>query len=150
MLERMIRRVRGGDAEGGFTLIELLVVIVILGVLAAVVVVSVSFITDRGQNSACKTDVETIRSAMEEYYASQPADNPDYPHTGDPFATLYQQGYITTAAATDKDSGTNDTWVWTHNGYAIKYVYKPATTGASPTPATETVSGTMTQGGGAC
>ncbi|WP_421117905.1 type II secretion system protein [Aquihabitans daechungensis] len=55
----------------GFTLIELLVVIVILGILAAVVVFAVSGITDRGQTSACKTDVRTLRTAAESYIAQE-------------------------------------------------------------------------------
>ena len=55
----------------GFTLIELLVVIVILGILAAVVVFAVSGIKDRGQDSACKTDSRTMRTAAEAYIAQQ-------------------------------------------------------------------------------
>ncbi len=55
----------------GFTLIELLVVIVILGILAAVVVFAVSGITDRGQQSACKTDRRTIQTAAEAYIAQE-------------------------------------------------------------------------------
>jgi prepilin-type N-terminal cleavage/methylation domain-containing protein len=61
--------------EQGFTLIELLVVIAILGVLAGVVVFAVGGITDRGKNSACLTEVRTIRTAIEAYYAK----TGDYP-----------------------------------------------------------------------
>ena len=53
----------------GFTLIELLVVIVILGILAAVVVFSVRGITDKGDSSACKAQVNTIETAVEAYRA---------------------------------------------------------------------------------
>jgi type II secretion system protein G len=55
--------------QKGFTLVELLVVIVILGILAAVVVFAVSGIQDRGQTSACQTDANTIRTAVEAYRA---------------------------------------------------------------------------------
>lgn len=55
----------------GFTLIELLVVIVILGILAAVVVFAVSGIQDRGQDSACRTDKRTLRTAAEAYIAQE-------------------------------------------------------------------------------
>jgi prepilin-type N-terminal cleavage/methylation domain-containing protein len=55
--------------DRGFTLIELLVVIVILGVLAAIVVFSVNGITDRGEESACQANVETINIASEAYRA---------------------------------------------------------------------------------
>lgn len=55
--------------DEGFTLVELLIVIVILGILAAVVVVAVSGISDRGQASACKTDGSSLRTAQEAYWA---------------------------------------------------------------------------------
>ncbi|MEV6272300.1 prepilin-type N-terminal cleavage/methylation domain-containing protein [Kribbella sp. NPDC051936] len=55
--------------ESGFTLIELLMVIVILGVLAGIVVFAVSGIQDRGAASACKTEVSTVATAQEAYYA---------------------------------------------------------------------------------
>lgn len=55
--------------ESGFTLIELLIVIVILGVLAGIVVFSVSGITDRGAVAACKASVKTVEVAQEAYYA---------------------------------------------------------------------------------
>jgi prepilin-type N-terminal cleavage/methylation domain-containing protein len=63
--------------ERGFTLIELLIVIVILGILAGIVVFSVQFITDRGTQAACKTEVKTVQVASEAFYAkvgSYPAD----------------------------------------------------------------------------
>jgi prepilin-type N-terminal cleavage/methylation domain-containing protein len=76
MLDRLHRALGRADErrdtkarQGGFTLIELLVVITILGILAAVVVFSVSGIGDRGQSAACKTDTVTIKTAEEAYYA---------------------------------------------------------------------------------
>jgi prepilin-type N-terminal cleavage/methylation domain-containing protein len=65
--------------ERGFTLIELLVVIAILGILATVVVFAVGGITDRGKNSACKTEVKTVQTAIEAFYAK----NGSYPAGGD-------------------------------------------------------------------
>jgi len=61
--------------DEGFTLVELLVVIVILGVLSAVVVFSVSGITNRGTSSACKADVKSVEVATEAYFAT----NASYP-----------------------------------------------------------------------
>jgi prepilin-type N-terminal cleavage/methylation domain-containing protein len=60
------RRCRG---DGAFTLIELLVVIVIIGVLSAVVIFSVTGINDRGQSAACKADKNTLKVAEEAAYA---------------------------------------------------------------------------------
>jgi prepilin-type N-terminal cleavage/methylation domain-containing protein len=55
--------------DEGFTLIELLVVIVILGILSAIVVFSVTGITNRGSRSACQANVETVNIASEAYRA---------------------------------------------------------------------------------
>ena len=66
----MYQRIRKAmKEESGFTLIELLIVIVILGILAAIVVFSVSGITDKGTSSACKADVATAQTAVEAFYA---------------------------------------------------------------------------------
>jgi general secretion pathway protein G len=70
--------------EQGFTLIELLIVIVILGILAAIVVFSVSGITGKGQDSACKADYATVTTAEEAYFA------------GDGTATLPGGAYTST------------------------------------------------------
>ena len=68
MIDRM-GRLRRGTGQGGFTLIELLVVIVILGILAGVVVFSVSGVTDKGESAAFQTDARTLRTAQEAYFA---------------------------------------------------------------------------------
>lgn len=57
------------NKDEGFTLIELLIVIVILGILAAVVVFSVSGIRDTASKNACLTEKKTVETAMEAYYA---------------------------------------------------------------------------------
>lgn len=55
--------------DGGFTLIELLVVIVIIGILAGVVVFAVNGISDRGEDSACEADEQTLTVAQEANFA---------------------------------------------------------------------------------
>jgi prepilin-type N-terminal cleavage/methylation domain-containing protein len=69
MLQRLNKRVEKARNQEGFTLIELLLVIVILGVLAGIVVFSVSGINDKSASAACKTDVSTVQTAEEAYYA---------------------------------------------------------------------------------
>ena len=55
--------------DEGFTLIELLIVIVILGILATVVVLSVRGITDDSQENSCETEYRTMEVAIEAYFA---------------------------------------------------------------------------------
>jgi general secretion pathway protein G len=74
-MRQRVRALRGN--QSGFTLIELLIVIVILGVLAGIVVFAVSGITDRGKTAACNTEVSTVQTAEEAYYAK----NNDYATT---------------------------------------------------------------------
>ena len=65
-MRRTIDRLQAARREDrGFTLIELLIVIIILGILAAIVVFSVRGITDRGDESACKTEIRTVETAYE-------------------------------------------------------------------------------------
>src|SRR3954467_5338229 len=73
-MHRMIERAREG---GGFTLIELMIVIAILGVPPGIALSPVGGITDRGATAACKTDLSTVQTGVEAYYAkkgSYPAD----------------------------------------------------------------------------
>ena len=66
----MLARIKSArENESGFTLIELLIVIVILGVLSAIVVFSVSGITDRGDKAACDSNQKTVQVASEAYFA---------------------------------------------------------------------------------
>ena len=98
-LSKRLDDLRARDNQSGFTLIELLIVIVILGVLAAVVVFSVQGITDRGNTAACKSNVATINTAVEAYYAK----NSSYPTSDADLTTAPNQfmqapvpaGYIT-------------------------------------------------------
>jgi general secretion pathway protein G len=70
----MLHKLRAAKAEeSGFTLVELLLVITILGVLAGVVVFSVSGVQDDSQKSACKTEASTVRAAEEAYYVKDKA-----------------------------------------------------------------------------
>ena len=56
----------GGD--DGFSLIELLVVILIVGILAAVVVLAVSGLRDDAEDSACPADFRNLITASETYF----------------------------------------------------------------------------------
>lgn len=49
----------------GFTLIEMLIVVVIIGVLGAVIVPSMSGSSDKARKAACKANVRNIQSTIE-------------------------------------------------------------------------------------
>lgn len=103
----MYQRIRKAmKDESGFTLIELLIVIVILGILAAVVVFSVQGITNRGDASACKSDVATVTTAGEAYYAKNSSYATD-------IATLKAGGFL--------HSDTADNVTYTLTGTAPNY-----------------------------
>ncbi len=69
-LQNKVRTIQAKrNNEEGFTLVELLVVITILGVLAAVVVFSISGITDKSKSSACAADKSAVDTAIESYRA---------------------------------------------------------------------------------
>lgn len=73
MLRSAVDMARGARKnDKGFTLIELLIVIVILGILAGIVVFSVSGITDKGKDSACETTKKTVETAYEAFIANSP------------------------------------------------------------------------------
>src|SRR5687768_8824427 len=77
MIKRLNDRARQTRGEeNGFTLIELLVVIAILAILAGVVVLSVSGLTERGGKSACKAEHPTMLTAKEAAAATDAADTP--------------------------------------------------------------------------
>src|SRR5438105_2085048 len=73
LFNRVSRRRRRG--EGGFTLIELLVVIAVLAVLAAIVIFNVVGVTNKGNQSACKTDEQSVQVASDAY---QSDNTPNY------------------------------------------------------------------------
>jgi prepilin-type N-terminal cleavage/methylation domain-containing protein len=63
------KNLRGRKGQSGFTLIELLVVVTILGVLAAIVTLSLVGITQNAQKQACLQEYKTVQSALDSYMA---------------------------------------------------------------------------------
>jgi prepilin-type N-terminal cleavage/methylation domain-containing protein len=89
MITRLTRATRRRRRQqGGFTLIELLVVITILGILAAIVSVSLLGITSKARENAKKTELQIVQAAFDAMLADQqvqsgvtvnPAPNPATP-----------------------------------------------------------------------
>jgi prepilin-type N-terminal cleavage/methylation domain-containing protein len=72
MIIRLTRAARNRRRQkGGFTLIELLVVITILGILAAIVSVSLLGITSKARENAKKAELQTVQAAFDAMLADQ-------------------------------------------------------------------------------
>ena len=80
------------NVRGGFTLIELLVVVVVLGILAAIVILAVSGTTQNAQVAACKSEAATVHTAVEAYYAQ----NGIYPTYSDLDGTFLREHPVDT------------------------------------------------------
>src|ERR1700676_4467157 len=83
------RRRRG---QQGFTLIELLVVIAVLAILAGIVIFNVQGVTKNATLGACKTDVNSVQTAVDAYQNDHQA----LPASGD-LSALVAGNYLHTA-----------------------------------------------------
>ncbi len=61
---------RGKKGQKGFTLIELLVVVTILGILAAIVTLSLVGLTSNATSQSCNAEYKTVQSALDAYMAA--------------------------------------------------------------------------------
>jgi prepilin-type N-terminal cleavage/methylation domain-containing protein len=64
------KNLRGKKGQKGFTLIELLVVVTILGVLAAIVTLSLVGLTTNASVQSCNAEYKTVQSALDAYMAT--------------------------------------------------------------------------------
>jgi prepilin-type N-terminal cleavage/methylation domain-containing protein len=64
------KNLRGRKGQAGFTLIELLVVVTILGVLAAIVTLSLVGLTTNASVQSCKAEYKTVQAALDAYMAN--------------------------------------------------------------------------------
>lgn len=114
--------------EQGFTIVELLIVIVVIGILAALVIVQFTNIQQKARDTERKSDIRALQSKVAEYFAlnakypvalnditNLPADackgpggsgtcaSPDYSYKA------YRTGTtVNTTGTTDCDNSTND------------------------------------------
>lgn len=72
----------------GFTIVELLIVIVIIGILAGLVITTFVGIQQRARNSERQTDINSIASQLEGYFASHSA----YPSLADLNTAAFREG----------------------------------------------------------
>jgi prepilin-type N-terminal cleavage/methylation domain-containing protein len=65
----LAKNLRGRQGQSGFTLIELLVVVTILGVLAAIVTLSLVGLTTNAEAKACEQEYKTVQAGLDAYMA---------------------------------------------------------------------------------
>src|SRR5665648_308319 len=69
------------DRQKGFTIVELLVVIVVIGILAAITIVSYTGITSRANTAGAQSAASNIAAKAEVYNADGPLGTTGYPLT---------------------------------------------------------------------
>jgi prepilin-type N-terminal cleavage/methylation domain-containing protein len=65
-----VKNLKGKKGQSGFTLIELLVVVTILGVLAAIVTLSLVGLTTNAELKACQQEYKTVQAGIDAYMAN--------------------------------------------------------------------------------
>ena len=71
----MNKNLRGRKGQQGFTLIELLVVVTILGILAAIVTLSLVGLTTNASIQSCNQEYKTVQAALDAYMANNNLNN---------------------------------------------------------------------------
>lgn len=79
-----MKRQWAAHRQTGFTIVELLIVIVVIGILAAIVIVAYNGVQSRAQDSIVKQDL----AALAKQYELYKVDNGTYPPSGTELATL--------------------------------------------------------------
>lgn len=119
----------------GFTLIELLVVIAIIGILAALILISLRGAQDRARDTQRKTNARSLDTALAQHYLDN---NTNYPGSagtaavggidlgtatacGAPVNTLVTTGAYLTSHTACGDPGTNDHRYFTNAATATNY-----------------------------
>jgi prepilin-type N-terminal cleavage/methylation domain-containing protein len=121
MIRYFARSLRSQKGQKGFTLIELLVVVTILGVLAAIVTLSLVGLTTNAQAKACEQEYKTVQAGLDAYMANNNIDT--VPATGingtsDMTAPvlLYNSAPSATSPTYLRNSPTQWAYVWDGTG----------------------------------
>lgn len=122
--------------QKGFTIVELLIVIVVIGILAAIVIVAFNGVQARANFSREKSDVANINKVIQLYYA----DNNIYPMTSDwvgwdqaaNFVPGLVPAYASSLPQMPTTNANNDSYLYRSNTAGTEYKlirYSEAATG---------------------
>jgi prepilin-type N-terminal cleavage/methylation domain-containing protein len=115
----LARNTKGKKGQSGFTLIELLVVVTILGVLAAIVTLSLVGLTTNAQAKACEQEYKTVQAGLDAYMANNNVDTiTATAGTSDMTSpiVLYNRTPSATAPTYVRNSPTQWAYVWDGTG----------------------------------
>ena len=112
--------------DRGFTIVELLIVIVIIGILAALVITTYSGIQQKARDTERKTDINTLQSHAEAYFAES-GNYPTLANFNDSaFRSANMKGLDPAALADPKNAGSQQLCAATTSSC---YGYAPAPAG---------------------
>tara|TARA_B100001250_G_C19647158_1_gene720919 strand:- start:413 stop:898 length:486 start_codon:yes stop_codon:yes gene_type:complete len=128
--------------QQGFTIVELLIVVVVIGILAAIVIVAYNGVTQSARNTGYKSDAASIAKLAETYNAQVGS----YPQTAANFSSSSYPGKMpssidvivtsgtvtnTTSSGTSDPTTSNHTWAMYENTSSGKKFYSMRACGAS-------------------
>lgn len=116
--------------RAGFTIVELLIVIVVIGILAAITIVSYRGIQERATFTSLKSDLRSLNTAVQLYHAntgSYPSTNDawsgDNQTINDSFIPGLVPAYISKTPQVPSHSGVRPTFLYRSNGTGYKLLY---------------------------